>query len=188
MNFEEIARFYTIEMSTHNNHFTIEIIKEKFDSCKLIFAHAKSSNTNHIIMKSIKSRLLVRENQMTITNVYCEETKCVLFRNDSIDEIFAFEFRKWTIALAAKKKIFDFIDTFDETAKNSFAFDIESTSNISFDWNRCCTIDMKISKKEIFESTRIFAQKSKNSFVLKIQFSQMCCNQNSVDIIWRKKN
>ena len=24
--------------------------------------------------------------------------------------------------------------------------------------------------------------------VLKIQFSQMCCNQNPVDIIWRKKN
>ena len=82
--------------------------------------------------------------------------------NESIDEIFAFEFDKW-IVVVANKKIFDFIDTFDETAKNLLALDIESISNISFDWSRCCTVDMKISKKEIFEFTRVFAQKSKNS-------------------------
>ena len=70
-------------MSTHNNHSIIETIKKKFDSCRLIFVYAKSSNTNNIIMKSIKNRLLVRENQMKVTNVYCERAKCVLFRSDS---------------------------------------------------------------------------------------------------------
>ena len=83
MNFEKIAKFHTIEMPTHNNHFITEAVKEKSDSCKLILAHAESPNTSHITMKSVRGRLLVRGGQVAVANVYCGGAKCVLSRSDS---------------------------------------------------------------------------------------------------------
>ena len=81
-----------------------------------------------------------------------------------IDEIFAFESDKW-IVVFAKKKIFCYINTFDEVVKNSFAFDIE-VSNISFDWSRCCIVDdVKILNQKIFALIVLYDAFLKNSLV-----------------------
>ena len=88
---------------------------------------------------------------------------------ESIDEIFAFEFDKW-IVVVARKKIFDYTNTFDETSKNS----IELASNNSFDWSRCYTVDlkivdMKILNQKIFDFAVTLDEVSKNSLALFIE-------------------
>ena len=70
---------------------------------------------------------------------------------NSIDEIFVSKSDKWIVF--AKMKIFDYINTFDEIAKNSFAFDIK-ISNISFDWNSFCIL--KILNEKIFVLIVVF--------------------------------
>ena len=89
---------------------------------------------------------------------------------ESIDEILAFEFDKW-IVVVAKKKIIDYINTFDETAKNSCAIDIE-VSNNSFDWSRCCTVDdVRILNQKIFALIALYDAFLKNLFVENIKIS-----------------
>ena len=84
---------------------------------------------------------------------------------ETINEIFVFEFDKW-IVVATKKKFFDYINTFANFSKNSLTFDIESISNNSFDWNRCCTVNMKTLNQKIFVLIVIFDAFLKNSFAL----------------------
>ena len=79
---------------------------------------------------------------------------------ESIDKIFVFEFDKWIVVIA-KKKIFDYINTFDEITKNSFAFDIQISNN-SFDWSRCNTVDMKTLNQEVFALIAMYDAFSKN--------------------------
>ena len=110
--------------------------------------------------------IVVYEFQSILKKISCDLSKINIVivnfsDNESIDEIFAFEFRKWIIAFA-KKKIFVLIVIYETFSKNSIAFDIE-ISNKSFVQN---IVDMKISKKKIFEFTNIRDQKLKNSFAL----------------------
>ena len=86
---------------------------------------------------------------------------------ETIDEVFAFGSDKW-IVVAAEKKIFDFTSTFANFSKNQSASHIDKNietvvSNNSFDWNRCCTVDMKILNQEIFALIVTYDAFSKNS-------------------------
>ena len=76
----------------------------------------------------------------------------------------------WVLFLivAIEKKIFDFTNTFNEVSKNA----IESASNNSFDWSRCCIVDdVKILNQKIFALIALYDAFLKNSLVENMKIS-----------------
>ena len=162
-------------------HFLKQIRSEILKICTVvnitnieIFAFIVSKYIKWIIVftnlqKSSFEICFVNEFSFILKKMSCDlseiNTNIVNFNDiESIDEIFVSKFDKWIVFV--KIKIFDFTNTFANFAKNSFAFDIESTSNISFDWNRCCIVDIKILNQKVFVLIVTYDAFSKNSFAL----------------------
>ena len=165
LHFLKQIRSEVLKICTVANITNIEIfeksIASKYVKWIIVFTSLQKS--------SFEICFVVNEFLSILKQMSCNLSKINVVVNnfdiESIDEIFAFEFDKWIVVIA-EKKIFDYINTFDETSKNSFAFDIESVSNISFDWNRCYIVDMKILNQKIFALTVTYDAFSKNSFAL----------------------
>ena len=111
---------------------------------------------------------------------------------ESIDEILAFEFDKWIVAVA-KKKIFDYTITFHITSKNSFVFDIDKFIEAMKASNKACVeniVDVKILNQKIFALIALydaFSKKSFASYVKNIEIS-IAMNTSSLEHFTKQNN
>ena len=178
----EFVKWIIASTSSQSSSFEISIVNEsslilKKMSCDLSEISANIVNNNDIetideILAFESDKWIVvaaKKKIFDFINTFANLSKSSFASHvETIDEILASEFDKW-IVVVAKKKIIDYTSTFDEVAKNSFAFDIE-VSNNSFDWSRCCTVnlkivDMKILNQKIFDCVVTLDEVSKNSLV-----------------------